>query len=131
MGAALPTDTMSDVSAPAPCWSVTVSRTGQRPGSLKTCSAVAPVADEREAIRLANQSRFGLGAAVFTRDLDRAERIGHQLEAGVIAVNGMVRSDPRMPFGGVKESGWGRELSCFGIREFVNVKSVKIAAAPA
>jgi succinate-semialdehyde dehydrogenase/glutarate-semialdehyde dehydrogenase len=94
-------------------------------------AAVAPVADEREAIRLANATRFGLGAAVFTRDLERAERVGHQLEAGVVAVNGMVRSDPRMPFGGVKESGWGRELSCFGIREFVNVKSVKIAAAPA
>jgi succinate-semialdehyde dehydrogenase/glutarate-semialdehyde dehydrogenase len=94
-------------------------------------AAVVPVADEREAIRLANASRFGLGAAVFTRDLERGERIARQLEAGFVAVNGMVRSDPRLPFGGVKESGWGRELSIFGIREFVNVKSVKLAPAGA
>jgi succinate-semialdehyde dehydrogenase/glutarate-semialdehyde dehydrogenase len=90
-------------------------------------AAVAPAADERDALRLANASRFGLGAAVFTRDLGRAEHVARQLEAGVVAVNGMVRSDPRMPFGGIKESGWGRELSAFGIREFVNVKSVKVA----
>jgi succinate-semialdehyde dehydrogenase/glutarate-semialdehyde dehydrogenase len=90
-------------------------------------AAVAPAADERDALRLANASRFGLGAAVFTRDLGRAEHVARQLEAGVVAVNGMVRSDPRMPFGGIKESGWGRELSAFGIREFVNVKSVWLA----
>ena len=90
-------------------------------------AAVIPVAEEREAIRLANESPFGLGAAVFTRDLARGERIARRLEAGSVVVNGMVRSDPRLPFGGVKDSGWGRELSRHGIREFVNVKSVRIA----
>jgi succinate-semialdehyde dehydrogenase/glutarate-semialdehyde dehydrogenase len=89
-------------------------------------AAVIPVADEREAIRMANASAFGLGAAVFTRDLARGERIARLLEAGSVAVNGMVRSDPRLPFGGVKDSGWGRELSRHGIHEFVNVKSVRI-----
>jgi len=67
-----------------------------------------------------------LGAAIFTRDLERAERLAGQLEAGSVFVNAQVRSDPRLPFGGIKDSGWGRELSMFGIREFVNVKTVVI-----
>jgi succinate-semialdehyde dehydrogenase/glutarate-semialdehyde dehydrogenase len=88
-------------------------------------AAVLPVKDEAEALRLANESRFGLGAAVFTRDHHRGERIAAlDLEAGNCFVNAFVRSDPRLPFGGVKESGYGRELSHFGIREFVNVKTV-------
>ena len=90
-------------------------------------AAVIPVRDEAEAIRVANASRFGLGAAVFTRDAARGERIAaEELEAGACFVNAFVKSDPRLPFGGVKESGYGRELSSFGIREFVNIKSVYV-----
>jgi succinate-semialdehyde dehydrogenase/glutarate-semialdehyde dehydrogenase len=89
-------------------------------------AAIAGVRDEEEAVRLANASVFGLGAAVVTRDLARGERVARALEAGCCFVNDLVRSDPRMPFGGIKESGYGRELSSFGIREFVNVKSVWI-----
>ena len=88
-------------------------------------AAVLPVQDEAEAIRLANAGRFGLGAAVFTRDAARGERIAAEaLEAGNCFVNALVKSDPRLPFGGIKDSGYGRELSHFGIREFVNVKTV-------
>lgn len=82
------------------------------------------VADEAEAIRVANDSVFGLGAAVFTRDPQRGERVAAQLEAGCCFVNDFVRSDPRLPFGGIRQSGYGRELSSFGIREFVNIKTV-------
>jgi succinate-semialdehyde dehydrogenase/glutarate-semialdehyde dehydrogenase len=91
-------------------------------------AAVIPVADEAEAVRIANDSPFGLGAAVFTRDRARGERIAAgQLEAGSCFVNTFVRSDPRLPFGGIKESGYGRELGSFGIREFVNIKTVYVA----
>jgi succinate-semialdehyde dehydrogenase/glutarate-semialdehyde dehydrogenase len=90
-------------------------------------AAVIEARDEADAIRIANHSRFGLGSGVITRDLDRGERIAaEELEAGISFVNATVRSDPRMPFGGVKDSGYGRELSDFGIHEFVNVKSVLI-----
>lgn len=90
-------------------------------------AAVVPVRDEEEAVRVANDSAFGLGAAVFTADLGRGERLAARLEAGSVFVNAFVRSDPRLPFGGVKASGYGRELSSFGIREFVNVKTVYVA----
>jgi len=90
-------------------------------------AAIIPVRDEQEAIRVANDTVFGLGAAVFTRDVEKGERIAAtELEAGCCFVNDFVRSDPRLPFGGVKESGYGRELSRFGIREFVNIKTVYI-----
>ncbi len=90
-------------------------------------AAIIPVNDEREAILLANTTEFGLGAAVFTRDLERGERIAEfELEAGSCFVNDFVKSDPRLPFGGIKLSGFGRELSEFGVREFVNVKTVYI-----
>jgi succinate-semialdehyde dehydrogenase/glutarate-semialdehyde dehydrogenase len=87
-------------------------------------AAVVRVADQDEAIALANDTRYGLGAAVWSRDLDRAWEVAGRLEAGTIVINGIVASDPRMPFGGVKASGYGRELSSFGLREFVNVQSV-------
>lgn len=90
-------------------------------------AAVIPAKDEGDALRIANDSVFGLGAAVFTRDTARGERIAsEELEAGACFVNAFVRSDPRLPFGGIKESGYGRELSHYGMREFVNVKTVYV-----
>ncbi len=91
-------------------------------------AALIRAKDEDDAVRIANDSPFGLGAAVFTQDLDRGERIARDaLQAGACFVNAFVKSDPRLPFGGIKESGYGRELSHFGIREFVNIKTVFIA----
>ena len=91
-------------------------------------AAIIAVKTEAEAIDVANDSAFGLGGAVITRDLARGERIAAELiESGCVFVNEAVRSDPRLPFGGVKESGYGRELSSYGIREFVNVKTVYVA----
>ncbi len=90
-------------------------------------AAVIPVRDEAEAIRVANDTVFGLGAAVFTTDVARGRRIAvEELEAGSCFVNTFVRSDPRLPFGGVKESGYGRELAEPGIKEFVNIKTVYV-----
>lgn len=88
-------------------------------------AALIEAADEAEAISLANQTEFGLGAAVFTRDTERGLAIAEKkLEAGSCFVNEFVRSDPRLPFGGVKHSGYGRELAAWGMREFLNVKTV-------
>jgi succinate-semialdehyde dehydrogenase/glutarate-semialdehyde dehydrogenase len=90
-------------------------------------AAIIPVKDEAEAIRVANDSPFGLGSAIFTADLEKGERIATQeIEAGSCFINAYVRSDPRLPFGGIKESGYGRELSYYGIREFVNVKTIYV-----
>lgn len=89
--------------------------------------SVIKVNDEAEAIRVANDSIYGLGAAVFTRDIVRGERIAtYEIEAGSCFVNRLVRSDPRLPFGGINASGYGRELGRFGIREFVNIKTVSV-----
>ncbi|MCX8104725.1 MAG: NAD-dependent succinate-semialdehyde dehydrogenase [Ignavibacterium album] len=90
-------------------------------------AAIVKAENENDAIRLANQTVFGLGASVFTRDIRRGEKIAKEkLNAGSCFVNQLVRSDPRLPFGGIKESGYGRELSVFGIREFVNIKTVVV-----
>ena len=91
-------------------------------------AAVTRARDEEHAIELANRHRYGLGAAVFTRDVDRGRRIAEtELDAGVCCVNDFVKSDPRLPFGGVKQSGYGRELGEWGLREFLNIKSVSVS----
>ncbi|HET8745724.1 MAG TPA: aldehyde dehydrogenase family protein, partial [Ramlibacter sp.] len=91
-------------------------------------AAVIGARGEADAVRIANDSAFGLGGAVITGDRARGERIAAEaMEAGCVFVNEAVRSDPRLPFGGVKESGYGRELSGYGIKEFVNIKTVFVA----
>jgi succinate-semialdehyde dehydrogenase/glutarate-semialdehyde dehydrogenase len=90
-------------------------------------AAVIRAKDQADAVRLANDSPFGLGASLWTQDRVRAESVAAELEAGTVFVNGQVKSDPRLPFGGIKRSGYGRELAEYGIREFVNIKSVWIA----
>jgi succinate-semialdehyde dehydrogenase/glutarate-semialdehyde dehydrogenase len=87
---------------------------------------VLVVRDDEEALRMANATDFGLGGSVWTRDLERGERIARRVEAGSVFVNSIVKSDPRMPFGGVKKSGIGRELSQYGLREFVNVQGINL-----
>lgn len=90
-------------------------------------AAVIPVKDEHEAVQVANDTEYGLGAVVFSRDVKRAEAIARdKLEAGNCFVNSFVKSDPRLPFGGVKHSGYGRELGAIGITEFVNIKTVYV-----
>ncbi len=94
-------------------------------------AAIMRVRDEVEAIAAANSSQYGLGANLWTRDVERGRLLARELEAGCVFINGMVASDPRLPFGGVKRSGYGRELSSFGIREFVNIQTVWIGPAAA
>ena len=89
-------------------------------------ASIIRAADENAAIRIANDTDFGLGGSVWTRDSERGERIARQLECGCAFVNGLVKSDPRLPFGGIKNSGYGRELSRHGIHEFVNAKTIWI-----
>lgn len=90
-------------------------------------AALLKARDAGEAIRIANSSPFGLGASLWTGDLGRARDLAGQIEAGQVFINGMVASDPRLPFGGIKKSGYGRELSELGLREFVNIQTVWIA----
>lgn len=89
-------------------------------------AAIIRAENEEDAIRIANDTRFGLGSSIWSRDSGRAEMLARRIQAGCSFINGMVRSDPRLPFGGVKASGFGRELSYHGIREFVNIKTVWI-----
>jgi succinate-semialdehyde dehydrogenase/glutarate-semialdehyde dehydrogenase len=110
---------------------------GVRPGMVAfdeeifgPVAAIIEADDEADAIALANQSEFGLGSAVFTTDKSKADRIARQIDAGSVFVNALVKSDVRLPFGGVKHSGYGRELSWFGIQEFVNVKTVFHGSVP-
>jgi succinate-semialdehyde dehydrogenase/glutarate-semialdehyde dehydrogenase len=91
-------------------------------------ASVITADDSEHAIAIANDSDFGLGAAIFTADIERGERIARdRLEAGACFVNALVASDPRLPFGGIKTSGYGRELADIGMREFLNVKTVVVA----
>ena len=93
-------------------------------------AAVIRVRSEEEAIAVANDTDFGLGASLWTGDMARGKRLAARVEAGVVFVNGMVASDARLPFGGVKRSGYGRELSEFGLHEFMNVQTVWVAPPP-
>jgi succinate-semialdehyde dehydrogenase/glutarate-semialdehyde dehydrogenase len=92
-------------------------------------AAVIRVRHEEEAVAVANDSQYGLGASLWTRDIERGRRLAGRIEAGQVFINEMVASDPRLPFGGVKRSGYGRELSEFGIREFMNVQTVWVGPA--
>jgi succinate-semialdehyde dehydrogenase/glutarate-semialdehyde dehydrogenase len=87
-------------------------------------AAVIAVKSEEEAVAVANDTNFGLGASVWTKDLNRGESIARKIESGMVFVNGMTASHPELPFGGVKRSGYGRELSRYGIKEFVNIKTI-------
>jgi len=102
---------------------------GMKVLSEEVFGPIAPiivVKSEDEAIQVANDTQFGLGAAVWSRNIERAERIAGRIEAGTVTINDMVKSDPRLPFGGVKKSGVGREMSHHGLKEFVNVKTIVV-----
>ena len=88
--------------------------------------AIIPIATDEEAVSVANDSVFGLGGSVWTKDIVRGEQIARRVESGAMFVNGMTKSDPRLPFGGIKQSGYGRELGSYGIHEFVNIKTIWI-----
>ena len=101
---------------------------GMRIAKEETFGPVAPITiveNESEAIKLANDIEFGLGASIWTKDLSKAEKMSRRIESGIVSVNNVVVSDPRIPFGGIKHSGFGRELSRYGMLEFVNIKSVR------
>ena len=90
------------------------------------CAAIAPVRDADAAIALANRSRFGLSSNLWTTDLDRAAKLARRIEAGSVFVNSTTASDPRFPFGGIKKSGFGRELGTAGAQEFTNLKTIRL-----
>jgi acyl-CoA reductase-like NAD-dependent aldehyde dehydrogenase len=115
--------------APTILTNVTPNMTVFREETFGPVAAIIRVKDTEEAIRLANDSVYGLGASLWTRDIDKAQKLARRIESGQVFINGMVASDPRLPFGGVKRSGYGRELSAFGIRELVNIQTIWCAPA--
>jgi succinate-semialdehyde dehydrogenase / glutarate-semialdehyde dehydrogenase len=92
-------------------------------------ASVIRVRDAEEALRVANDTDFGLGSSIWTKDIERGQMMAERVEAGLVFINGMVASDARLPFGGVKRSGYGRELSSYGIREFTNIQTVWVGPA--
>src|SRR5207237_5508686 len=92
-------------------------------------AAVIRVKDGEDALRVANDTDFGLGSNIWTSDVERAKKLAERVEAGLVFINGMVASDARLPFGGVKRSGYGRELSTYGIKEFTNIQTVWVGPA--
>ena len=103
-------------------------KSNMRIAKEETFGPVAPITiveNESEAIKMANDSEFGLGASIWTKDLAKADKMSRRIESGIVSVNNVVISDPRIPFGGIKHSGFGRELSRYGMLEFVNLKSVR------
>jgi succinate-semialdehyde dehydrogenase / glutarate-semialdehyde dehydrogenase len=108
---------------------VTPDMTAFREETFGPVAAIVRVKDVDEAIARANQTAFGLGAALWTRDLERARTLAARIDAGAVFINGLVASDPRLPFGGIKQSGYGRELGSYGLKEFVNIKSLWIGPA--
>ncbi len=105
---------------------VTADMTAAREEVFGPVVVIIRVSGEHEAIQVANDSRYGLGGSVWTEDTERGERIARQVQSGAVFVNGLVKSDPRLPFGGIKDSGYGRELSRLGLYEFLNIKTVWI-----
>ena len=103
---------------------VTASTRAYREELFGPAAAVIRAANEEDALRIANETRFGLGSSIWSKDTARAEQLAARIQAGCTFINGMVKSDPRLPFGGVKASGYGRELSKLGMHEFVNAKTV-------
>jgi len=111
---------------PALCVDVPTNSPAFNEETFGPVAAVVRVRDAEEAVELANLTRYGLGASVWTQDVERAEAIARSINAGAVFVNGLVKSTPQLPFGGIKKSGYGRELSYFGMKEFMNVKTVVI-----
>jgi len=120
--------------APTILTSVTTEMPVFREETFGPAAAVIRASDTDHAIELANDSQFGLGGNLWTRNIERGRELARHIESGSVFINGMTASDPRLPFGGIKRSGYGRELSVFGIREFVNIQTVwigpAVAAAP-
>jgi succinate-semialdehyde dehydrogenase/glutarate-semialdehyde dehydrogenase len=112
--------------APTLLTGVTNKMTAFKEETFGPLAVIIEAANEADAIALANETEFGLGAALWTSDLDKAARLAAQIESGNVFINAMVRSDARLPFGGVKQSGYGRELSLEGTHEFLNIKTVYI-----
>jgi succinate-semialdehyde dehydrogenase / glutarate-semialdehyde dehydrogenase len=115
--------------APTVLGGVTDQMTAFREETFGPVAAVVRARDTQDAVRLANATEYGLGASLWTRDTGRAKQLAGQIEAGNVFINGMVASDPRLPFGGVKRSGYGRELGAFGLREFTNVQTIWVGPA--
>ena len=111
-----PPTVLAEVTTDMPVW---------REETFGPAAAVIKYSTDDEAVKLANDTEYGLGAAIFSRNIEKAQKIAeNQINAGSCVINDFVKSDPRLPFGGIKESGYGRELSLFGIREFVNIKTI-------